>query len=225
MIKQFTEKLRAENSVCIACLGDSVTHGYFASHDGMHSNTDYEAVYHNRLRQKINLYFSGKSVNIINAGVGGDSAAQGLARIERDVLRYAPDLTVVCFGLNDVNGTLDAYTKNLEDIFAALRRHGSEVIFMTPNMLNTRVTSPELADYAAKTAEYQNSGKMDQFMESAIKTAQQSGAAVCDCYGKWKQLYRLGVDTDQLLANHINHPIRALHTLFADALFDTIFWG
>ena len=69
MIKQFTEKLRAENSVCIACLGDSVTHGYFASHDGMHSNTDYEAVYHNRLRQKINLYFSGKSVNIINAGV------------------------------------------------------------------------------------------------------------------------------------------------------------
>ena len=225
MIKRIAEKLFNENSVCIACLGDSVTHGYFASHDGMHSNTDYEAVYHNRLRQKLNLYFSGKSVSIINAGVGGDSAAQGLARLERDVLRCAPDLTVVCFGLNDVNGTLDEYTESLENIFAALRIHGSEVIFMTPNMLNTRVTSPELAGYAAKTAEYQNSGKMDRFMEAALKTAEKSGAVICDCYGKWKQLYRLGVDTDLLLANHINHPVRELHTLFADSLFDTIFWG
>ena len=38
-----------------------------------------------------------------------------------------------------------------------------------------------------------------------------------------KMLYDNGVDTTQLLANKINHPVRAMHKLFAGMLVNTMF--
>jgi len=34
---------------------------------------------------------------VINAGAGGNTSREGLSRLERDVLRYLPDLTLVQF--------------------------------------------------------------------------------------------------------------------------------
>ena len=134
-------------------------------------------------------------------------------------------MVIVCFGLNDVNGTLESYINSLETIFSRLTQSGVEVIFMTPNMLNTYVadeTEDYLVEYATITAEYQNSGKMDSFMNSAVELANRMGIAVCDCYSKWKKLSETE-DTTKLLANHINHPIKEMHELFAQSLFELLF--
>ena len=99
-----------------------------------------------------------------------------------------------------------------------------DVIFMTPNMLNTYVaddTSENLRNYAAKTADFQNNGKMDEFMSSAVALAERMGVTVCDCYSKWKELSKTE-DTTLLLANRINHPISEMHKLFADSLYEII---
>lgn len=208
--------LIANGPITIVAFGDSVTHG------ALRDSNDYENVYWNLLKKKLNAFRDSIPVNVINSGIGGISAALSIERMERDVLSYHPDLVIVCFGLNDVNGTLEEYVDSLRVIFKTCKDSGAEVIFLTPNMLNTYVAddAPEqYKAYAAVTAEYQNNGRMDLYMSSAVATAQDCGVGVCDCYGEWKKLYEKGVDTTMLLVNRINHPESKMHELFADMLY------
>lgn len=205
--------------ITIVALGDSVTHGAVAA-----GEINYETVYWNRLKQKLNAVRATIPVNVINAGINGTTAARSVARLDRQVLCHYPDLVIVCFGLNDINDELDTYLGALRTIFERCRESGAQVIFMTPNMLNTRVddrTEERFAAYAVKTAEMQNGGRMDLYMESACALAQETGITVCDCYAKWKELSKTQ-DTTDLLANYINHPTKEMHELFAQSLFDII---
>ena len=205
--------------ITIVAFGDSVTHGI------QKTSNDYECVYWNVLRQKLNAVRDAIPVNVINAGIGGIDAKKSVERLDRDVLRYHPDLVIVCFGLNDVNGTKEDYIEALTTIFSRIQESGADVVFLTPNMLNTYTAEdvqPQFAEYSKVTAAYQNEGKMDAFMEAATALATRMGVTVCDCYGEWKKLYAQGVDTTQLLVNRINHPTPAMHKLFADKLFEVI---
>ena len=211
----------------IAFLGDSVTHGAFeCTNGGSGCIFDFAAVYHNRLRLIISQKYDWIPVSMINAGVAGDTAAGGLERLERDVISRRPDLCVVCYGLNDVNGELDAYVNALRGIFERLKQADIEVLFLTPNMLNTRVSDAvldELTVYAEVTAGMQNGGKMDAFMDAAKQVAFECGVAVADGYDLWKQMQKGGMDITELLANGINHPCREMHGMFAELLYETIF--
>ena len=204
----------------IVAFGDSVTHGAVAA-----GEMDFETVYWNRLRRKIEAVHSYMPVNVINAGIGGIDAYHSINRIDSQVLCHKPDLVIVCFGLNDVNGQLEVYLSSLETIFNACKNYGCETIFLTPNMLNTYVAddvNPDFKEYAAKTAEMQNGGKMDTFIYSAIDLAKKMDIPVCDCYSKWKELSKTE-DTTMLLANRINHPTKEMHELFAQSLFEMLF--
>ncbi len=204
----------------IVAFGDSVTHGAVAG-----GEMNFETVYWNRLRRKIEEVHKYMPVNVINAGIGGITAAGSVNRIDSQVLCHRPDLVIVCFGLNDVNGTLENYLSALEKIFEACKNYGCETIFLTPNMLNTYVAddvNPNFKDYAAKTAEMQNGGRMDTFIYSACDLAKKMDIPVCDCYSKWKELSKTE-DTTKLLANRINHPTKEMHELFAQSLFEMLF--
>ena len=206
--------------ITIVAFGDSVTHGALATDE-----FNYETVYWNLLKQKILNIRNYIPVNVINAGIGGFTAKKSLDRIESQVLKHEPDLVIVCFGLNDVNGSLEDYLNSLETIFKECSKSGAEVIFMTPNMLNTYVaddTDEQLKHYASVTAEMQTNGKMDKYMTEAVNIAEKCGVKVCDCYSRWKILSKTE-DTTMLLVNRINHPKAEMHKLFADMLFETIF--
>jgi lysophospholipase L1-like esterase len=222
--------------VTIAFLGDSVTQGCFELYKGYNCAfegiNDYEAVYHSQLKKILHYFFPAAPINIINAGIGGNNAQQGYDRIERDVLAYSPDLAVVCFGLNDVTGgieNIDKYLSALEGIFRKLKEKGIEVIFMTPNMLNTYpdpLTTPDsVVDFAKYTAGIQSNCVMDAYMDAARQLCDQECIPVCDCYKKWKKLYEAGVNTTKLLSNYINHPSRGMHMLFAVSLFEMIMFS
>jgi acyl-CoA thioesterase-1 len=234
------DKLSAKNSdissgspVTIAFLGDSVTQGSFELYKGYNCDfectNDYEAVYHSQLKKMLNYIFPDSPINIINAGIGGNNAQQGLDRMERDVLAYSPDLVIVCFGLNDACAgieNLDKYVSALKGIFMKLKEQNIEVIFMTPNMLNTYLspltTSDSIVEFASDAVNVQNGGIMDKYMDAARKLCADEGIPVCDCYEMWKKLYESGVDTTKLLSNHINHPSREMHLLFSASLFKMI---
>ncbi|MBE6645920.1 MAG: GDSL family lipase [Ruminococcaceae bacterium] len=204
--------------ISIVVFGDSVSHGAFNGY------MDYENVYHNRLKKKLNAFRDYVPVNMINASVAGSTATKSLGRLESQVLVHKPDLVIVCFGLNDVNGALDDYLNSLESIFKKCSAAGTDVIFMTPNMLNVSIaddTPNDLYDYAIKTSEMQNSGRMDEYIYSAINLAIGYGIPVCDCYSKWKELSKTQ-DITYLLANRINHPTPEMHELFADSLYGMI---
>lgn len=214
--------LEKNGPITIVAFGDSVTHGALRG-----GEINYETAYWNILKQKLNAVRNYVPVNVINAGVGGAKAAGSLDRLERDVVRHCPDLVIVCFGLNDVNSPIEEYTGALREIFERCKACGAEVIFMTPNMLNTYVaegTEEIYREYAAVTAEYQNGGRMDFYVSEAIKTAREADVKVCDCYSEWKRLAETE-DTTLMLINRINHPTPEMHRLFADKLFEMICGG
>ena len=224
---KITEKINMDVSglikngpITIVAFGDSVTHGAVGP-----GEINYETVYWNRLRKKINDVRNYVPVNVIDAGIGGITAKESLKRMEGQVFAHNPDLIIVCFGLNDVNGTLEDYISSLRTIFEECNNRRIQTIFMTPNMLNTYVaedTADNLKDYAAKTAEMQISGRMDKYMNTACELASSMNIEVCDCYSMWKEISKTE-DITLLLANRINHPTSEMHRLFADSLFNVIF--
>ena len=218
----------------IAFLGDSVTQGCFegfmTSETCTDSVYDQSSVYHTYLKQMLAHMYPKAAVSIVNAGIGGDNSSGGLARLERDVLSRKPDLTVVCFGLNDSNwgmNGLERYESNLREIFKKLQEAGSEVIFMTPNMLPVRVLytlqSPVHREVAQKLVKIQTEGIMDAYMDTARKVAKECGVPVCDVYAKWKKMASYGTDITLLLGQGLNHPTRKMHWLFAHSLLETMF--
>ena len=204
----------------IVVFGDSVTHGAFDF-----GEVDFENCYVRKLAKKLNQKSSYIPVNVINAGIGGLTAVRSISRLDGQVLAHNPDLVIVCFGLNDVNLELDVYIGALREIFKKIKEYGADVIFMTPNMLNTYVNDKvpkEYVEYGNTLAEYQNNGRMDGYMKSAVDLAKEMGVIVCDVYSEWKKLSK-EQDTTLLLANGLNHPIKEMHDLFADMLFEIIF--
>ncbi|HIV19743.1 MAG TPA: SGNH/GDSL hydrolase family protein [Candidatus Merdivicinus intestinigallinarum] len=200
----------------IAFFGDSVTEGSFEIKAPAEPGSAYHALLGKRL----------PDICTVNAGVGGDRAQNGLDRIQSDVLAHCPDLTVVCFGLNDIPAGkegLHGYLQALEGIFTMLSPE--KTIFMTPNMLNTYVhpqVDPDYRSFAGIAARCQLDGTADTYMEEAVKLAGAMGVTVCNCYQQWKKLWQYGIDTTELLANYINHPTRKMHGLFADALYPLV---
>lgn len=213
------ERLRDLGPITMAVFGDSVTHGWLAPDE-----IDYETVYWNLLRQKLNRVRPIVPINVINAGIGGITAYESLNRMEKQVFSHQPDLLIVCFGLNDVNGTLEEYEYALRQIFERSKELEIEVIFLTPNMMNTYVsedTAEELLEYAQKTATMQSGGRMDLFMDAARRIASEMNIPICDCYALWKEMNQ-SRDINLLLANRVNHPTREMHELFAEKLYELI---
>lgn len=235
IMKKIQRKLsdnKNEGAVTIAFLGDSVTQGCFEIYpqeDKIGVVFDSEHAYSNCLRKLLAYLYPAVPVNIINAGISGDAAPHGLERLEKDVLRHEPDLVVVCFGLNDASKGVDGidnYRQALGGIFKRLTAEGMEVIFMTPNMLNSYV-SPFLAEglcrqVAEQMSEIQRTGVMDLYMDTARDVCKEYGIKVCDCYHKWNVMANNGVDTTALLSNHINHPKREMSWLFAFSLLEVM---
>ncbi|MEA4823198.1 MAG: SGNH/GDSL hydrolase family protein [Clostridiaceae bacterium] len=201
--------------------GDSVTEGCFGLYPtsyGFDTYRDPAAVYHAQLAPMLRAKYG--DIAVINAGVSGDNAHHALERLDRDVLAYHPDTVVVCFGLNDVFHPLDRYEAALAEIFSRLSGV-RQVIFATPNMLNTYLhpeTLPSAVKIAQKTLEFQTDGTFDRYMDTARRTAAQAHVPICDMYAYWKSLNAAGEDITILLSNYINHPTPAMHRIFAEKL-------
>jgi len=238
VMKKIQRKLsdnKNEGAITIAFLGDSVTQGCFEIYpqeEKIGVVFDSEYAYYNCFRKILAYLYPSVPINIIKAGISGDAAPHGLERLEKDVLRYEPDLVIVCFGLNDaskgVEG-IDDYRQALSGIFARIRETESEIIFMTPNMLNIYVsqflTEGRCRQVAEQMAEIQRKGIMDLYMDTAREICQEYGVKLCDCYNKWKVMANNGVDTTALLSNHINHPKREMSWLFAYSLVEIMMEG
>ena len=87
----------------IVIFGDSISHAAFNGY------IDFESVYWNLLRRKLNAVRTYIPVNMICAAIGGTTASASVSRLDDQVLCHRPDLVIVCFGLNDVNGQKEVY--------------------------------------------------------------------------------------------------------------------
>nr|WP_320190757.1 arylesterase [uncultured Desulfobacter sp.] len=98
----------------IVCFGDSLTYGYGAS-QGMDYPTQLEEM---------------TGIEIINAGVSGNTTADGLVRLEDDVLAYEPDVVLITLGGNDLKNrmSVDTARANLLSIIQRIHAAGAMVV-------------------------------------------------------------------------------------------------
>lgn len=240
---KFTDKLAEKNRdiigaapVTAAFLGDSVTHGCFECYIDESGNI--ETVFERsesfaaKFAKIASMLYPKAQLNLINAGTSGGSAALAVKRLDRDVLRFCPDLVVVNFALNDsaagIAGLKD-YAENMRAIFRRVKAAGAEVILLTPNPMcsyaSAQLTDARLHSLAEQFSAQTREGILDRYVEVEMHVAAEEGVPVCDCYGIWKNLQKNGVDTTALLSNRLNHPTREMQYLFAFKLAEMVFGG
>jgi len=85
-----------------------------------------------------------RTIQIINAGVPGDTTTRARARFEREVLACDPDVVTIQFGINDSavdvfegatqpRVSLQNYEQNLYSMVDSLQSRGVHVVLLTPN--------------------------------------------------------------------------------------------
>ena len=108
----------ASGRPAIVCLGDSLTAG-----DGAPFDQSYPAWLQRKLDQANYNY------QVVNAGHSGDRVADGIARMEADVLRFHPLVVIVELGSNDPGHTpADTWQSQLDSIVAQMRARHIAVI-------------------------------------------------------------------------------------------------
>lgn len=137
--------------------------------------------------------------NFINTGIGGDTTAMMLARFDRDVQAFRPDVVIVTAGGNDSNPihkvSSEEYRANLFEIWRRITAAGGEVIFQTYYACRRELLSPEMAE------------NMDRNMEIVREVAAATGALLQDHYRRWNRLRERFPEVYALLmrdAMHVN---------------------
>jgi lysophospholipase L1-like esterase len=90
-----TSRLLAEGKqpVTIVCFGDSIT--------GVYYHTGGRRAWPEMLGLALRRLYPAAPVEVVNAGLSGDTTVGALARMEAEVLRHQPHLVAVMFGMDD----------------------------------------------------------------------------------------------------------------------------
>ena len=210
--------------VLIVAFGDSVTQGFTS-----HATIDHEHVYHNRFKRALEMAYPLATFSVINAGVAGDAAAKAISRLERDVLRHGPDLVIVGFGLNEAaSGSDDTkdFAVALETIILRIReRTQANVVLLTPNFMLEALNEnihPNEAFYAAGFLPVQRGGVVAAHAQAIRLVGTRLEVPVVDVYAAWEKASNGGINTDDWLANGLNHPTAEAHAIPARLLTEMV---
>lgn len=160
-------KLEKGQQVTIVALGDSNTELTF--HTRGHLNWVY------LLQSALFEKYGANRIIMIDAGCCGEGAGGGLARLDRDVLRFKPDLVIVCYWDGDM--------QSLKQIVEQVQASGADVLLRTPNP----VVAPNMPPVTPKVAagnEWPNSDK-GMVADKIIALATELKLPVVDHYHAW----------------------------------------
>jgi lysophospholipase L1-like esterase len=123
-LEPVTRRLRESTDTTIVALGDSNTCN--ATFTG--GAKQWPELLHAELR----IHFATQRVLLVNAGICGDTARGGLARLKTDVLRFSPHLTIVSFGSNDAKKvSREEFGEQINEMVDRLHKGGSAVLLRT----------------------------------------------------------------------------------------------
>jgi lysophospholipase L1-like esterase len=194
-------KLRSGEPVRVVCFGDSVT--------GVYYHTGGRRAYTDMLGIALRKAFSAADVTTINAGISGHTTANGLARLEKDVLAHKPALVTVMFGLNDMTRVpLDEYRANLKTIIEKCGAAGAEVLLATPNNVIDTSSRP--------------TAKLITYCKAIHQVGHETGTPVCDCYAALELVRTNDALAWRLMMSDEIHPNMAGHKRIAESLAHSI---
>jgi lysophospholipase L1-like esterase len=187
--------------VRIVAFGDSIT--------GVYYHTGGRRAWCDMLGVALGRIYPRARLEMINAGISGNTSAAGLARIERDVLARHPQLVVVMFGMNDAAGApRELFAANLQAIVRRCRESGAEVVLCTPNNVYENPRRPI--------------ARLAQFAQTVRDVARQEKVPLADCYQAYEDVLHRDPLAWKLLMSETIHPSMNGHKLFAEVMAETI---
>lgn len=196
-----TQLAAGKEPVRIVAFGDSIT--------GLYYHTGGQRAWCDLLGNALAQVFPAARLEMINAGVSGNTSGAGLARIERDVVARRPQLVVVMFGMNDAaRAPREQFVTNLKTIVARCRAAGAAVVLCTPNSVYPNPQRPieRLADFAQAVREV--AGELE--------------VPLADCYRAYEERRASNPLAWKLLMSETIHPSLRGHRLFAEVMATTI---
>ncbi|MDR1531310.1 MAG: GDSL-type esterase/lipase family protein [Clostridiales bacterium] len=208
-------------------LGDSVTAGHFEfagdpgkifarlqagqlGKNDVISIMDARQGYVDQFRAMLIGKYGQTCVSVINSGLAGDVILSMEKRLDRDVIRYQPDLVIVNASLNwpkQCRGT-ETYKESLLRTVQRLKTEtDADIILMTPNMVMP--SPPDMDNPLSALAD-----RVNVIREAAEK----ENLCLADTYRVWERYAQKGFPVSELLANGVNHPCAEGHTACAITL-------
>ncbi len=200
-LEKVRERLASGQTTRIVCFGDSITGAYYHT-GGLRAWCD-------MLGLEITRAIPEARVEMINAGISGNTTVDALARIEKDVIAQRPQLVVVMFGMNDATRIpRDEYQANLESIVTRCRAAGAAVVLCTPNSVIENTSRPN-----ASLAEYS---------ENVRQLAADRQVPLVDVFAHWQTLKEADPTSWSLLMSDAIHPNMNGHREFARIMAERI---
>ena len=181
----------------------------------------------------------GRKFHLINAGVSGGNTREALARFDRDVASFSPDIVIITFAGNDCNPNPpkhvpeEEFAANLDEIISRVRALGAIPVLQTYYLMHLSGMEPERAklfvrymDVVREAAERNKVFLVDQYkyfdalprevhlyklMLNAMHVNEYGNAFIGTVL-----LKHFGLDTGSIPHSESLLPARALYNTIAD---------
>lgn len=198
----------------IVGFGDSLTYGY---------GVDFHINYVDRLERYMPQYFPFISWNIINSGINGDTTRGALKRLEKDVLRYNPNIVIVLFGTNDsasfeeYHCNLEEYKNNYSKLITKIKTHNNRTGLNGCIPIPLLLTPPPVID--CKAMPFTQNQKIQQYASVVKELAKQHHCPLVD-FNSYLIEESEGKLEDYLQTDGVHLNVKGY-----DCLYDCIFSG
>jgi lysophospholipase L1-like esterase len=143
-------KMLNGEAMTVVCKGDSVTWG------ALPNITQITSPFPSILQTKLRFIYGNDNITVINSGIAGHTASQGLSTFQTGVINLTPNMVVIMYGLNDADQKVDleTYKSNLREMVKQSKDNNIEVILCSPTPMmknnNTNNTNErwDVASYA-----------------------------------------------------------------------------
>ena len=181
-------------SLKIVAFGDSFTYGWMVSRG-----------YLDFLRDMLRQEYPECSVSILNRGMPGDTAENGLYRLTSHVLDEDPDLVLIQFGLNDayLGYSPDVYRKNILSMVERIRNDTcARVLLLTSNYL----------------PDERENRMAEDFYRRLTDISREQDVPVVPVHEYWREKVNNGTDHDSLVQGDRVHPTVEGYRLMAESI-------
>ena len=171
--------------------------------------------YIEKFREKLIDKYETTSVSVLNAGIAGDFLPSMIARSERDVIRYQPDLILINGSLNwddAAMGDENVYKTLLQQLVRTLKeKTEADIILLTPNGDTPNTLFADLGFVGGEPTTWKRCEKIRE-------VAKEENVCLADVRAVWDAAKEKGCPWEELLANKVNHPSVEGHEVYARVL-------
>ncbi len=209
-----TNAVRAQGTpTTIVVLGDSITK---AVRPGVTAEQTFGAILEAKLKAE------GKSVRVLNKGIGGERTDQALARLDATVLNEKPVVVTIMYGSNDSyvdkgkaasRITREQYRANLVELIKRFRKIGATPILMTPTCT---------AENAGKNGLGESPNiRLEDFVKACREVAKAENVRLVDHFDLWTAAAKKRGKLADRMTDGV-HPNPEGQAILADAILPAV---